>query len=191
MPSVSHQQWKSTRAATLDEILKAHKAIGGTGRGRRYATQQINYAYAVLLASQFQGFCRDLHSECVDYLVPTITPVSFQSLFRAELMRDRHLKRGNAQPDSIKADFGRLGIDFWTEVSNFDSRNRQRRALVDELNKWRNAIAHQDFDPTKIGPSTVLRIIQVAQVAACDQLADAFDEVMRSHLLNLTGVSPW
>ena len=191
MPSIAHQRWTSSRADQLNEIQQAHLAVGGTGRGRRYATQQINQAYAVLLASQFQGFCRDLHSESVEYLVPTIAPVSFQTLFRAELMRNRQLKRGNAQPDSIREDFGRLGIDLWTEVSKADQRNRKRRAILDELNKWRNAIAHQDFDPAELGGAT-LRIVQVRQWrAACDRLAEAFDEVMRRHLQTLTGTSPW
>ena len=192
MPSSPHQRWTSTQAAKLDEIQQAHTAVGGTRRGRRYATQQINQAYAVLLASQFQGFCRDLHSESVEYLVPTIAPASLQPLFRAELMRNRQLQRGNAQPDSIKADFGRLGIDFWTEVSRIDPRNRERRALLDNLNRWRNAIAHQDFDPAKLGGTTTLRIVQVRQWrAACDRLAEAFDEVIRRHLQTLTGTSPW
>jgi len=47
----------------LDEIEAAHASVGGTGPGRRYATQQINQAYALLIASQFQGFCHDLHTE--------------------------------------------------------------------------------------------------------------------------------
>ena len=28
-----------------------------------------HHAYAMLISSQFQGFCRDFHSECVDYAV--------------------------------------------------------------------------------------------------------------------------
>ena len=48
-----------------------HANVGGTERGRRYATQQINRAYAVQLASEFQGFCRDLYSECMDHVVAT------------------------------------------------------------------------------------------------------------------------
>ncbi len=65
MPSLSLQKWETIRSSELDEIENAHSSVGGTTRGRRYGTQQINQAYAVLLSSQFQGFCRDLHSECV------------------------------------------------------------------------------------------------------------------------------
>ena len=69
MSSVALHHWLTARASALDEIEQAHRSVGGTGRGRRYATQQINQAYAVLLSSQFQGFCRNLHEECADYLV--------------------------------------------------------------------------------------------------------------------------
>lgn len=64
MPSKSLDLWRTTRSDTLDEIVAAHRSVGGQDRGRRFATQQINCAYTKLLSSQFQGFCRDLHSEC-------------------------------------------------------------------------------------------------------------------------------
>src|SRR5437870_4516899 len=145
MPSLAFQVWSTTRAARLDEIEAAHRSIGGAGPGRRYATQQVNQAYAVLLSSQFQGFCRDLHSECVEHLVRLVTPVAFQTALRLLLIQDRKLDRGNPNPRNIDADFGRLGIRFWQDVIAQDQRNRVRRALLEELNTWRNAIAHQDF----------------------------------------------
>src|SRR5580704_12662662 len=72
MPSLALQDWLAWRAATLDEIEHAHRSVGGTGPGRRFLTQQINQAYAVLLSSQLQGFCRDLHMESADHLVATV-----------------------------------------------------------------------------------------------------------------------
>ncbi len=192
MPSNSYREWATTRGNALDEIAQAHAAVGGTSRGRRYATQQINRAYAVLLASQFQGFCRDLHSECVDYLVNTITPVPLQSVIRQEFTQNRQLDRGNARPGSIGADFGRLGIDFWPEVENHHPDNPARKKTLEDLNGWRNAIVHQDFDPTKLGGTTTLQLQRVRQWrVACCLLAQSFDEVMRHYLQPLTGVSPW
>src|SRR5207237_10419381 len=106
MPSVSYRRWRTVRAAELDELVQAHAAVGGTGPGRRYATQQLNRAYAVLLASQFQGFCRDLHTECVKYLLGVIAPPpALLPLVKAEFTRGRQLDRGNAQPDSLHADY--------------------------------------------------------------------------------------
>src|SRR5437016_13743938 len=101
MPSTSFRQWRTVRASGLDEIARAHTAVGGTAPGRRYTTQQINRAYAMLLASQFQGFCRDLHSECVDHILGVLAPpAALRNLVRAEFTRNRQADRGNAQPGS-------------------------------------------------------------------------------------------
>jgi hypothetical protein len=193
MPSITYEDWRSSRAKALNEIASGHAAVSGTRRGRRFNTQQFIQAYAVLLAAQFQGFCRDLHSECVDHLIRAIvSPPVVWPLVRDEFTRDRKLDRGNAQPSSLSADFNRLGIDFWNQVKAHDPKNTTRMSLLEGLNHWRNAIAHQDFDKAKLGGTTVLRLEQVRRWrAACDRLARSFDDVLRGHLLVLTGSSPW
>ena len=120
----------------------------------------MNHAYAVLLSSQFQGYCRDLHSECVYHIVQQV-PVALQNVLRGELVRDRKLDRGNPNAGNIRADFARLGLGIWDRVKSLDRRNDERKQLLGELNEWRNAIAHQDFDPTKLGGHTKLRLSDV------------------------------
>lgn len=192
MPSVSLHVWRTVRRAALDEMEAAHRSAGGTGPGRRYATQQINQAYAVLLSSQFQGFCRDLHSECANYFVQSVPAGLPQTALRNVLVDHLRLNTGNPNPENIRDDYNRFGLVFWDEVKNLDIRNQARRARLVDLNKWRNAIAHQDFDPAKLGGTTVLRLQQVHKWRnACNQLAMAFDEVMRSHLQIVNGISPW
>ena len=192
MPSRSLQEWHTTRTAKLDEIEAAHRSIGGIARGRRYATEQINHAYTVLLASQFQGFCRDLHSECVDYIVWAITPVGLKAGLHSEFHLNRSLDRGNANPGAIGSDFNRLSIEFWNDVYADCPGNDRRRGLLENLNTWRNAIAHQDFDPTQLGGNTTLHLAQVQRWRrACNRLARSFDDVMRTHILALTGAAPW
>jgi hypothetical protein len=117
MPSIAYATWRSSRAKALNEIASGHAAVSGTRRGRRFRTQQFNHAYAVLLAAQFQGFCRDLHDECVDHILARLAPPpALQKVIQAELSRGRLLDRGNAQPSSIGADFGRFDITLWDEV---------------------------------------------------------------------------
>jgi hypothetical protein len=192
MPSVSYRAWVTDRAEALNELEQAHAAVAGTGRGRRYATQQINQAYAVMLASQFQGYCRDLHTECVGHMITAISPPPrMRPLVQTEFTRGRQLDRGNARPDSLGADFGRFGVDFWAEVENHDIRNRMRIQSLERLNDWRNAIAHQDFDPMRLG-GAILRLSRVRRWRAhCERLARSFDEVMRRYLFDLTGTFPW
>jgi len=192
MPSVSYIEWSTRAIAALDETESAHRSVGGTGPGRRYATQQINQAYAVLLSSQFQKFCRDLHTECVKRLAPSITPAAFQTTLSTLLIQDRKLDRGNPNPGNVGSDFDRLGIRFWPEVNKIHRRNPSRQALLDELNAWRNAIAHQDFAGLATAGTMSLTLRQVRRWRrACAALAVAFDAVMYSHILRLTGMPPW
>src|SRR3954469_1857974 len=103
MPSNALLRWRDTRASALDEIQSAHTQVGGTERGRRYATQQINRAYAVLLSSEFQGFGRDLYSECVDHVLAA-TPAQLKALVRAEFLWGQPFGRGNPQAGTIGSD---------------------------------------------------------------------------------------
>jgi hypothetical protein len=179
------------QAAALDEIEAAHAHIGGTERGRRYATQQVNRAYAVLLSSEFQGFCRNLHSECVDHNVAT-TPPTTQAVIRTQFLWGRQVSRGNPQAGAIGSDFGRFGLPFWDDVYALHARNRRRRELLDELMEWRNAIAHNDFDPATFGPDPVLHLEQVrAWRSALNGLGRAFDLVMYNRLNGMLGTAPW
>src|SRR2546430_14989733 len=112
MSSLALGDWLGRRAAALDEIEHAHRSVGGTGPGRRYLTQQINQAYVVLLSSQFQGFCRDLHAECADHLVaPVVSPVLLAA-YRDNLLFGRKLDTGNPNRGNIGSDFKPLGVSF-------------------------------------------------------------------------------
>jgi hypothetical protein len=193
MPSHSYRRWITSGKRALDEIEAAHASVGGTRPGRRYATQQINHAYVVLLASQFQAYCRDLLTESAAHLMTFIQPpLLVWQLVEAGFIRGRQLDSRNAQPSSIEADFRILGIQFCKAVIDDHPHNESRRKELEELNKWRNAIAHQNF--SAVGPRVTPRL-NLAQVrrwrSVCKGLARSFDEVMRAHLQSLIGISPW
>ena len=191
MPSNSWNRWDGERAGALNEIENAHVMVGGNERGRRYATQQINFAYAAILSSHFQGFCRDLHSESIDHIV-SIVPAPLQPSLREEYIWNRSLGRGNPHPGAIGSDFNRLGIDFWTDVHALDARNGRRRELLQELMNWRNAIAHQDFDPVAPGGAPTLHLATVrGWRSAIGALAHSFDRAMFAYLGALIGADPW
>ena len=192
MPSQSYREWLSTRAKALDEIEAAHASVGGTGPGRRYATQQINQAYAVLVASQFQGFCRDLHTESVARLMAFIDPPALvRHLVQARFTKGRQLDSKNAQPGSIGSDFELLGIKFWDEVDKHHPKSKDRRRELEDLNKWRNAIAHQSFAEVSPGEDQLFAAKSPPLAIGLRRLARSFDEVMRVHLQSLTGGTPW
>jgi len=189
LPSNSLTAWLTQRTAKLDEIEAAHQAVGGRERGRRYATQQINQAYVVMLSSQFQGFCRDLHSECVDFLVGQTGGLAGIGSAVASLAKQRKLDTGNPNPGNLGSDFGRLGIQFWTMVRGRNARAATWQPLLQSLNDWRNAVAHQDFTPLE---RSQIRLLEVRRWrAACSGLALTFDGALADHLNRLAGVQPW
>lgn len=191
MGSASLQNWLGPRSLALDEIEAAHRSIGGSARGRRYATRQINHAYAVLLCSQFQGFCRDLHSECANALLGHALATPLKIVLLPALTQGRKLDAGNPNAGNIGADFGRFGLIFWDDVQAAYSHGETWQDKLEQLNRWRNAIAHQDFDPRKLQASVLRLSVVRACRRACDGLARAFDRVMKAQLRSLTGDEPW
>jgi hypothetical protein len=193
MPSLSLQRWFAERASSLNNIESAHRSVRGSGPGARAAIQQINQAYTVLLTAQFQGFCRDLHSEAADHLVVPVTNPDLRDMLRDNLLFGRKIDRGNPSPGNLGSDFNRFNLPFWSRVDAHRSHNVRCRSALEKLNALRNAIAHQDFLPSmlKAGrPDLALDQVQTWR-KACDRLARSFDHVLECHLQTLTGLVPW
>ena len=192
MGSRALRNWQTRSRKVLDEVEAAHTVVGGGRGARAFARQQINQAYVVLLSSQFQRFCRDLHDEAAEYLVSRPEHAPLNALVRELLTSGRKLARGNATPSNIGADFERLGISFWDEVRASDSRNATRQRRLEELNTWRNAIAHQDFTSPSLNGADQVSLAQVRRWrSACSTLAVEFDRVLRLFLRKFYGTDPW
>lgn len=186
MPSNSWIRWNTERAAALDQIENAHMSVGGSGPGRRFAVEQINHAYAILLSSQFQGFCRDLHAESVDHFVAPL-PANLRMIHYPQFRWGRMLDRGNPNPGNIGTDFNRFGLSFWQRVMAHDPRNVRGQAMLERLSHWRNAIAHQDFDLVRLGGNTLHLATVRTWRRALNRLARSFDDVMQSYLQVVLG----
>ena len=187
MTSVALQRWQGGRRLPSTDRGRAHRGRR-RGRGRRYATLQVNYAYAMLVSSQFQGFCRDLHTEAIDVLVGVVQPPALATVAHAALVQGRKLDTGNPTPGNLGADFSRLGMLFWPAVNALDVRNAARQKRLEELNDWRNAIAHHDWK--RVGPALQLRTAQSFRWN-CTALANAFDAAVGRYLARLVARQPW
>ena len=188
MLSVALGRWQTESRAALDEIAAAHRAIGGSRAGRRYATREINHAYVVLLSSQFQRFCRDLHTEATEHVVTRVAPATVRSVLRVRLLEGRKLDKGNPNPSNLGSDFGRFEFDFWAAVRASDRRNGERQRLLSELAEWRNAIAHQDFTTTTLTPPPPLQLLHVRRWrSACEALATYFNAALMAQIASLVG----
>lgn len=194
MPSASLRTWITIRTKALDDIELMHRRLGGTGPGRRFRTEQLNRGYTVLLSSEFQAFCRDLHTEAYQRIVAALNPTpQFQVVLASQFTYGRRLDHGNPNPGNLGSDFGRLGVNFIDAVKKRRHGNAKRlETLQNDLNEWRNAIAHNDYSGRSLGGRTfpLLRTIQGWR-SVCTQLAREFDEVVRVHLAGLLGSTPW
>jgi hypothetical protein len=191
MPSRSLRRWTEDGAIALDRMEQAHRAVGGSSRGRRYATQQINQSYLVLLSSHFQQFCRDLHSEAVDHLLRGLDP-ALLLVVQPVFISDRKLDRGNPTPGNLGSDFGRLGMTFWPDVNALHRRNAARAKRLELMGHWRNAIAHQDFagNARHLGGRTEIALADVRRFrSTCGALALGFDSAVLSHIKAVAGAT--
>lgn len=196
VPSNSLLRWRGAAQANLDDIVDAHGSVAGVGRGRRAATAQVNQAYVMLLSSHFQRFCRDLHTEAIDHLAGALADPWARPIFANRLTEGRKLDVGNPNPGNIGSDFGRLRCNIWPAMAQTDARTAGRRLRLERLNRWRNAIAHQDFggkaDLDLGGGRSELRFGDVEDWrSACDQLAGTMDAAVAVELTALVGRSPW
>ena len=136
-------EWRGPRADRLDELVGAHQRISGTRPGRRWETEQLNWALVLRLAGEFQGFARDLHDLAAD-AVAEKAGGPLRGLVKSSLVFGRKLDRGNAEPGALGEDFGRFGMDWWPVLQARTPRTKGRQEELVRLNRARNAIALPD-----------------------------------------------
>jgi hypothetical protein len=192
MPSDALSTWRAERTIRLRNVEADCLHLATVHAADPNRVQEYIRSYAVLLSAEFQGFCRNLHSECADRLIDSVAPATRAAVLRAQCFHGRKLDTGNPNPGNLGADFNRYALDFWSEVLALDPGHAARLHRLAMLNAWRNAIAHHNYDPTALGGTMLLTVAKVRDWQSdCDAFATAFDAVMRNHLQATTGVSPW
>jgi hypothetical protein len=149
------------------------------------------------LASEFQGFCRDLHDEAVLAMVTVVAPHDprLRQVLALPYRSARKLDRGNAEPGGLGNDFGLLGMTLWPDLKiRYPAKSQGRRDKPELLNLARNGIAHDDVG--KIGKihaagwTLTLPSIRKGHTGL-DGLAGGMDDVVRDGLQQLLKVTPW
>ena len=196
MPSAALAEWDSARRARVHELYAAHVAIVGSGRGRRKATEQINWAIALRLAAEFQGFVRDLHDEAVAAFLPHTYSVTagHETAIRNMLLLSRQIDQKNATPSTLQQDFSRLGFLILDEVKRNNARGSDWLTILETLNLARNGVAHSN--PVKMRSAAGGPTLQLSRVrrwdSALNNLARACDRATAENLVKLTGgAQPW
>ncbi len=187
--------WRADASAAFEEIEKAHKAVGGAKPGGRLLTQQLNYAYTMLLAARFQGFARSLQAQTAYAIARGAHTPDYAEMLRENLTSNRALQRHNAQPNSIKEDFARFGLDIWSRVDEERRGNDERRKKLWALITWRNAIAHDEIQAklasSALEPVTISLGTCRGWRSALSILATSLDKVAADHCQTLGLPRPW
>ena len=206
MPSTSLTIWQLDRMLRLD-ALDAHcgsllagspnfaitvgvpPALASAGAVSPQLAQESLQSYVLLLSGHFQGFCRDLYSECSQLCVNAV-PAGLVAAIQAQCAAEIRLNTGNPTIETIRRDFQRFGSSF--DVAHAAPGNPARMTDLGHLNHWRNAIAHQRDAPAPAGipPSVGLADVQGWR-SSCDGLARCLDDMMRQILDRMLGVAPW
>ena len=196
MPSGALEKWRGARAARLDNLAAAHRAVAGDGAGRRWLTVEVNHALIVRLASEFQGYCRELHDQAIDAFLAATFDAGRPAapIVRRLLTSGRKLDSGNASWANMNNDFARLGMSIKTELSSrYPRRSGPWTTKLERLNDARNAIAHDNT--AQLAKCHAEQPLTLATFrtwrSGLDQMASGLDEVVAAYLEDLNGDEPW
>jgi hypothetical protein len=197
VPSDAYADWSGQRQVRLAELFAAHATIGGSGRGRRWRTAQLNWALTLRIAGEFQGYARDLHTLAVGHFVTSVAQgnTALSNVLQIQFTTNRALDRQNATPSSLGSDFGRFGLELWPTLRVANARALRWQASLEALNKARNAIAHANEDElASLGVAGYPMRLTTIKIWHRDleRLAGTMDDVVSDYLDRLLGTGrPW
>lgn len=137
-------------------------------------------------SGHFQGFCRDLYTESVQFF-STACPPRLAPVIEWQFTTELRLNAGNPGVETIRKDFERFGITL-----DLAAANPTAVTGLSHLVYWRNIVAHQKTvkHPVGVPSALTLPLVQI-WLASCDSLATTLDGIMRTELTNIVGVAPW
>lgn len=194
MPSQAFLKWQNTGLPNLIEVENQCVATNAVVPLPSLADENMR-AHVMLLSAHFQGFCRDLHTECVQLLAAAVTPATMQFAVQRLGVASRNLDRSNPTFGSLQGDFERFGFNLNAElgIDTTPPANPVNKAHVKQIhymNEWRNYAAHRNVSAPTIGlPFTVATVVGWRN--SCNALATALDGIMYNQLHGLTGAYPW
>jgi hypothetical protein len=185
MPSSSLNLWRTDRRPRLLQISEQCAASGSLSPPNRYLEEENIRGYILLLSAHFQGFCRDLYTECTQIMAATVSS-QLRVILQQQFTANRRLDFGNPSLDNLKKDFNRFG--FRLDMAAADPANHPRLSDLIELNEWRNIAAHHGV----VLPGGLPDLPTVLTWEdSCDGLARSLDQIMYNRVLAILGNAPW
>ena len=189
MPSAAFARWQNDRMPRLAEVDGHCAAVLALVPPNPAFLDETLRGYVLHLSAHFQGFCRDLYTECSQIWIAALAP-GLQPTAQAQSSAQLALEKGNPSYANIKRDFNRFG--FLLNLQAAHATGPQWITDLGHLNDWRNRAAHQGTQPLGGGVPAALTLPIVQRWrASCDGLATSLDGIMHAELLRITGVAPW
>lgn len=189
MPSAAFTYWQNARVPRLNEVSAHSVAVVNLNPPNLTFLDETLRGFVLHLSAHFQGFCRDLCTECSQIGISTM-PVGLKATAQAQFFHQLALEKGNPSHENIRRDFDRFG--FVLNLQNADPANPQRVTDLGHLNEWRNKAAHQGTRSLSGGvPGQLTHGIVQGWMASCDGLATSLDGIMYAELLRILGIAPW
>jgi len=188
VPSAALTRWQYDRLPRLNEVDAHCAAVLALVPPNPTFLDETLRGFVLHLSAHFQGFCRDLYTECSQIWIAVI-PAGLQATAQAQFFVQLALEKGNPSHDNIKRDFSRFGF-----LLNLTAHAAGHQQVTDlgHLNDWRNKAAHQGTQPLGGGVPGVLTLpIVQGWRASCDGLATSLDGIMAVEMLRIMGVAPW
>jgi hypothetical protein len=129
MPSASLNRWQNDRRPRLSEIDAQCAACDGAIPRKPNLIDENFRGFILLLSAHFQGYCRDLYTECAQIIASKVRP-ALQVLVQEQFTANRKLDHGNPNIDNLKKDFNRFG--FSLSMADYDPANQARLANLKE-----------------------------------------------------------
>jgi len=192
MPSHALLSWQNSRLPRLNQIDIQNVTLAAIVPLNPDLVDENLRGYVMLLAAHFQGFCRDLHSGCIQATANAI-PAPMLLMFQTLCQQSRELDRANAKYAGIKADFERFGFDLTAALRANPATaaiNDGYITRINHLNAWRNYAAHHNALPPPYGGPFTLPTVQIWK-DSCNGLAIELDRIMYNQIQALTGIAPW
>jgi hypothetical protein len=186
MASASLLRWHNNRMQRLGEIDTQCASSLALAPPQPNLVEENLRGYVLLLSAHFQGFCRDLYTECAQIIVSKVR-ASLRILVQAQFTAHLKLDHGNPNLRNLKDDFERFGFDLNPVAA--DPANSARLQDLAALNRWRNVAAHHGSIPAGVPPLN-LPSLQTWR-NSCDGLAGSLDDIMYNQMRRILRRTPW
>src|SRR2546421_1162120 len=120
MPSASLLHWQNDRMPRLAEVdTQCAASLVLTPPQPNLVDENLR-GYVLLLSAHFQGFCRDLYTECALIVVSKVRP-SLKLLIQTQFTAGLKLDHGNPNLNNLREDFERF--EFTLDLGAADPAN--------------------------------------------------------------------